>query len=67
MQLAINGEFVEVPDSCRTIRELLAHLRLDGKIVVVEHNGRILNKNEHDAADLADQDRIEMVHFVGGG
>lgn len=67
MQLTINGQSVEVPDSCRTIQELLTHLQLDQKIVVIEHNRRILNKSDHAASKLTNGDLIEMVHFVGGG
>jgi len=67
MRVTINGDLQEVPDTCATIRDLLAHLQLDQKIVVVEHNRRILQKEDHASSELKEGDQIELVHFVGGG
>ncbi|MGF7048650.1 sulfur carrier protein [Paenibacillus sp. DS2015] len=68
MKLQINGEQVEVPDTqVTTITELLTHFRLDHKVVIVECNQQILEKSSHSETSLADGDRIEIVHFVGGG
>lgn len=67
MHLRINGETVEVPDSVHTVSELLQHFGLDRKVVIVERNEEILQKEEHPEAKVADGDRIEIVHFVGGG
>ena len=40
---------------------------LDPDLVVVERNGRILRREEFDAMRLDREDRLEIVHFVGGG
>lgn len=67
MKLHINGQNVEVPDTVRTIEELLAHFELQEKMLVVEHNRNILQKEDHREAELSEGHQIEIVHFVGGG
>ncbi len=67
MRLTINGDQVEVPDTVKTIAELLQHFDLQHKVVIVEKNAEIMDKAEHTKALIFDQDKIELVHFVGGG
>ncbi|OCT11577.1 thiamine biosynthesis protein ThiS [Paenibacillus pectinilyticus] len=67
MKLHINGEQVDVPETIRTVEELLAHFDLSDKMLVVEHNAAILHKENHAGAKLAEGHQIEIVHFVGGG
>ncbi|UKS25226.1 sulfur carrier protein ThiS [Paenibacillus sp. HWE-109] len=67
MKLHINGESVEVPDTIRTIDQLLEHFALGEKMLVVEHNQAILQKEDHAEAQLSEGHQIEIVHFVGGG
>lgn len=67
INLRVNGSAREIPAGS-TIADLLATLGIDPRMVVVEHNGRIVR----DRADLAAHrlnsgDQIEIVHFVGGG
>lgn len=66
--LTINGTELEVPQAVTTVRELLTHLELDRKVVIVELNRNILEKKSaHAEALLSNGDRVEIVHFVGGG
>lgn len=37
------------------------------KHIAVEINGRIIPKNEYETTQIMDGDKIEIVHFVGGG
>jgi sulfur carrier protein len=66
-ELVINGDHVQVPKSIMTVSQLLAHFGLNQKIVIVEINQTILEKSAHSETILNSGDRIEMVHFVGGG
>ena len=66
MQLSVNGEFQEVPDGI-TIRALVEALGLGDGPVAVERNGDVVPRKEHPATVLAAGDRVEIVHFVGGG
>lgn len=67
MQLTINGDKLDVPNSVDSVSKLLAHYKLDQKIVIVELNQTIVEKAEHQETRVSDGDRIEIVHFVGGG
>ncbi|MBD8067755.1 sulfur carrier protein ThiS [Bacillus sp. PS06] len=67
MELVINGDTVSLPDQIETVSSLLEHFGLAEKVVIVELNETILEKSEHQETRLVDRDRIEIVHFVGGG
>ncbi len=67
MEVIVNGEPLQLPDQIVYVSELLEYFKLQDKVVVVEINGEILEKNEHQNTRLSDRDRIEIVHFVGGG
>lgn len=67
MQLQINGNSRSFTDPVHTVSELLEALNLGSKIVIVEHNARILQKDDHETAQLTHGDTLEIVHFVGGG
>jgi sulfur carrier protein len=66
VHVVLNGSSREVPDGV-TIRELVVHLGLGGGPVAVEVNQEIVPRAEHGERRLAVGDRIEIVHFVGGG
>lgn len=67
MKLLINGDQVEVPASVTTVAALLQHFQLDQKVVIVEKNKEILQKDSHEVESVTDGDQLELVHFVGGG
>ena len=66
LSIEVNGKDREVPDG-RTVAGLLADLELDGRLVVVELNRHIIRRTEIADVVLQDGDRVEIVHFVGGG
>ncbi len=66
MRLLINGEeraFDELSD----LASLVAALGLDQRKVAVERNLQIVPRSIHAQTMLCDGDRIEIVHFIGGG
>lgn len=65
--LTVNGDQVEVPNTVKTVAGLLQHFELHQKVVIVEKNAEILEKAEHAETSISDKDKIELVHFVGGG
>lgn len=65
--MKINGKDVEIPSEVKTVEALLIHLKLDKKIVIVERNQEILQKENHEDTSVFDGDQIEIVTFVGGG
>jgi thiazole synthase/sulfur carrier protein len=66
MTLTINGEersFGRLLD----LAALVAELGLDARKVAVERNLEIVPRSAYGSTALADGDRIEIVHFIGGG
>ena len=66
LALTINGEARSVPGPA-TLADLLTHLGLDPRTVVVELNREIVRRPRLAETPLTDGDAIELVHFVGGG
>jgi len=66
LDIVVNGEPRRVPGPA-TLADLLAHLALDPRGVVVEHNRRIVRRPDLGSTALAAGDAVELVHFVGGG
>lgn len=65
--IVVNGDHRDLPVGS-TVASLLASLELNPQLVVVERNREILrDRDAFSRIDLAHGDRIEIVHFVGGG
>lgn len=67
MKLIINGEAIQMDEKIETVQQLLEWHQLQQRVVIVELNETILQKEEHVSTTLKDGDRIELVSFVGGG
>jgi thiazole synthase len=66
MQVTINGES-RLLDGSLTVEGLLADLGVDQRKVAVERNLEIVPKSAYGATPLSDGDKLEIVHFIGGG
>jgi thiamine biosynthesis protein ThiS len=68
MNLKINGHArtLELPVDA-TLDRLVAALDLKGDRIAVEHNGEIVQRTQWAVTPVAEGDRFEIVHFVGGG
>lgn len=66
MRIELNGEPFELPDN-QSVADLLARLDLTGRRVAVELNLDIVPRSQHDSTRLAEGDRVEVVHAIGGG
>jgi len=66
VRLTINGEDRDV-DGVRDVAGLVAALGLDARKVAVEVNLEIVPRSLYGATALAEGDRVEIVHFIGGG
>ncbi len=62
----VNGEERSF-DAIGVVADLVASLGLDGRKVAVERNLQIVPRSAYAATALSDGDRIEIVHFIGGG
>ena len=66
MTLTINGEPGRF-DAAMSLATLVSALGLDGRKVAIERNLEIVPRSAYGKTRLADGDRIEIVHFIGGG
>ncbi len=66
MELKINGEARNFPAGL-TLASLVAQLGMKQDRVAVELNLEIVPRANWDATHLKDGDKLEIVHFVGGG
>ncbi|OKP98339.1 sulfur carrier protein ThiS [Paenibacillus sp. P46E] len=67
MNLIINGKPGVVAEDCRTVADLLSRPEWSFRLVIVERNGEIVGKEHYGSEVLCEGDRLELVHFVGGG
>jgi sulfur carrier protein len=66
MRIEVNGEAQNVaPDI--TLGVLLQTLGVGDGPVAVERNRQIVPRAEHASTQLREGDKLEVVHFVGGG
>ena len=66
VDVQLNGRAKSVPAGL-SVRGLLEHLELQPELIVVERNLEILERAAYDQVDVNTGDRLELVHFVGGG
>ena len=66
MQLFVNGES-KTCDETMSLAQFIQQLGMKGDRVAVELNREIVPRAQWDATQLQDGDRLEVVHFVGGG
>lgn len=66
MHLTINGKD-QVFDDALSLIQLIEQLGMKGDRVAVELNREIVSRAQWPETSLKDGDRLEIVHFVGGG
>ncbi len=66
MQLFINGEEKKF-EAPLSLAQLVEHLGMKADRVAVELNREIVARTDWAQTELKDDDRLEIVHFVGGG
>lgn len=69
LTLTVNGQSREFTGltSPVVLAEIVAAMNLKGDRIAVEHNGEIAQRARWAEVSVASGDRLEVVHFVGGG
>jgi sulfur carrier protein len=69
LTLILNGQSrsFEALEEAASLEQLVAELGLKGDRVAIEHNGEIAPRTSWTDIALSGGDRLEVVHFVGGG
>ena len=66
MTVTVNGEQKQVEEGC-ALPSLITALELKPERLAIEVNGSIVRRANWSATVLSEGDKIEIVHFVGGG
>ena len=66
IKIKINGKFLTINESL-SLSIFLKELKIPLKKVAIELNREIIDKNKINKIKLKQNDKIEIVHFIGGG
>ena len=66
IKIKANGKIKLIPDNSK-MSDLLKSLKIPIKKVAIELNQEIIDKNKINRINLKKNDKIEIVHFIGGG
>ena len=65
-KIQLNGDPYEIIDGTN-LHQLLNKLKIQKNKVAIEVNGEIIEKNKYPKLILYENDKVEIVHFIGGG
>jgi|TARA_B100001093_G_scaffold268079_1_gene256408 thiamine biosynthesis protein ThiS len=65
-KIQLNGKKVFIKSNF-SLFDLLKKYKLNNKKVAIEHNGIIIPKVNYKKKILKNNDKVEIVHFIGGG
>ena len=66
IKIRVNGKLSSINDNL-SLLNLINHLKIPLKKVAIELNLEIVDKNNLKKINLKNNDKIEIVHFIGGG
>ena len=66
IKIKLNGKFIKIQDKI-TLLSLIKKLKVSIKKVAIELNQTIVNKKSLGKIKIKKNDKIEIVHFIGGG
>jgi len=69
MTIILNGLSYKIL-SCKekfTVADLLKELSLNPSVVAVELNGVIIKRDDFSTTQIAENDKVEIIRFMGGG
>jgi len=66
IKIKINGKFTQINENL-SLSVFLKQLKIPLNKVAIELNQEIIDKNKINKIKLKKNDKIEVVHFIGGG
>ena len=66
MKITVNGEEREYQDNI-SLQQLITELNIEDKVMAAAVNMEIVKKDNWGSYRLKNNDRVELLHFVGGG
>ncbi|MEJ8554074.1 sulfur carrier protein ThiS [Tepidibacter sp. Z1-5] len=64
--MIVNGDKMSF-DQYITVKDLISKLNLNPQTIVVEVNLNIIPKDQYESTNLYENDKVEIINFVGGG
>ena len=65
-KIQLNGKKISIKSKF-SLLDLLKKYKLINKKIAIEYNGTIISKTKYSKKILRDNDKVEIVHFIGGG
>jgi thiamine biosynthesis protein ThiS len=65
-KIQLNGKKITIKSNA-TINDLLKKFKINNKKIAIEYNGTIISKTSYKQKYLKSGDKLEVVHFIGGG
>ena len=65
-KIQLNGKKISIKSNF-SLLDLLKKYKLINKKIAIEHNGIIISKVNYKKKYLKNDDKVEIVHFIGGG
>ena len=66
IKIKVNGKIRSISETYK-LSDLIKHLKIPKKKVAIELNEEIIDKKNVNKIKLKQNDKIEIVHFIGGG
>ncbi|NPA28278.1 MAG: sulfur carrier protein ThiS [Epsilonproteobacteria bacterium] len=66
MKIVVNGQPINTQNSI-TIAQLLKELKVEDKVMAVAINMEVIKKDKWSTHQIKEGDKLELLHFVGGG
>ena len=66
IKIKVNGKLKSIPEKYK-ISDLVKDLKIPLQKVAIEHNQEIIDKKKINRIILKKNDKVEIVHFIGGG
>ena len=66
IKIKLNGKEMQIAEDCK-IDKLINDLKIPTKKVAIELNQEIIDKKKLNRIRLKTNDKVEIVHFIGGG
>ncbi len=66
IKIVVNGKYLTI-NSKLSVNNLIEKLKMPIKKIAIELNGEIIDKKKLKKIFLKKMDKIEIVHFIGGG
>ena len=66
IKINLNGRVISVPTNT-TVSKVIKNIKVQTNKIAIELNRKIIDKKRINKLHLKNNDKLEIVHFIGGG